>query len=429
MAAFIQERRDAKLKGDEHEGDKAGKYEYTAWIADAARRAHYLKIATHPIKFTHSAIKGATSAYYRPDDFSGYDEIGTHSVTTGFEKDFAIHDAKHLDVYAFLGVVVEGRCFLDWILDDDEDMASAMSDDSSVAKAMMASFKRVATNGESVVSHRYAKQVYWLVGDETIRDEEYHLLQPLFSSTLEHVVHRDIRNSRDAALSARGTTKNEATYSDHYTYPDLVKRIVGGSNKQNVSPLNKQRDGINYLFSSLPPKWNSRNRIKLLHVDSIFGSFRWFEDVSEILKSLADLLLPDPKPNRETREKREALEQALALHLALFGESIRLSEEPGWTRNPDCRLPLCEKIWLDPERIELPLQEADEYGDRELGTYLAGEWRDEVAGRFANWLNAQLHERGLKTVGDVEYRHWARQALRDVGWAAPARGGAAGGRA
>src|SRR5690625_7926798 len=101
------------------------------------------------------------------------------------------------------------------------------------------------------------------------------------------------------------------------------------------------------------------------------SAFRWFEDVPNLLKTLSDFLLSDPDQVKETREKREALEQALGQQLALFGQSIRLSQAPGWTRDEACRLPNCEKLWLDPARIGFALRETHENEEWNVYVYYA----------------------------------------------------------
>lgn len=45
ITAFIAERREAKLKGNDDE-EAAGKYEYAAWLADAARRVGQIQAVT-----------------------------------------------------------------------------------------------------------------------------------------------------------------------------------------------------------------------------------------------------------------------------------------------------------------------------------------------------------------------------------------------
>lgn len=421
ITAFIEERRDAKLKGGEEDGDTAGKYEYGVWLADAARRVSQIQAVTHVLKATHPDARGS-SLHRAPNTLPQHQEIGSHLLGDTFAED-VVGNAAALDVFKFLKIDVEGRRLLDWIQDGDTDLQMALSTDAETATAWMQAFASLVREEEQPVSHVMAKQLYWLAGQEPADDSQYHLLQPLFSSALAHATHFDIKQSfwdepNKSARKAKWDKKaNDAVFVD---YRNVVGRKLGGTKPQNISQLNSERGGVNYLLSSLPPHWHDRNRIKVLKVDSVLKSFLWFDDVKEQVAALSKFLLSDPEPNKETRETRESLEQALGQVLALFGDSIRLSQEPGWTRHPDCCLPLDEKLWLDPERAELPLRDTHESEDADFNAALTwGDWPDQVASRFANWLNAQLHRAGLTTVGDVEYRHWARQALIEADWPVP----------
>lgn len=442
IAGFIDARRETKLKGKESDAGAAAKYDYATWLADAASRAHNLRVVTHPIKFTHGAIKGASSVHIGTAGPVARKEIGTHSVMDELEEDFSITDAKHLDVYSFLKEPVEGKRILDWLRADDADLAAALNDDPVTAAALIESFKQVTRQDPNVVSHPLAKQAYWLEGEDPSDDDRYHLLQPMFSSSLEHAVHADIRSTRDAAFVARGTRKQKPTFDDHSTYPGLVARAMGGSNAQNVSPQNKVRGGVNYLLASLPQQaWKPREGASLLKLDSVFhetrGAFFAFGEVRQLLHELATFLKANPDPIMETRQHREGIEQAIAQELALFGATIRGRYEAGWTRDADCRLPLCEQLWLDPERTELPLREDPEHPhwrEDDLAfnrAYELGDWADEVATRFGLWVNGQLRKRSDKLValGEAEMRHFARQAILDVAWPIPLQRRATGARA
>jgi CRISPR-associated protein Csy1 len=433
IAGFIDARREAKLKGKEDDADAASKYDYATWLADAASRAYNLKVVTHPIKFTHSGIKGASSIHVGAARHSSKPlEIGTHSVALLVE-DFAISDAKHLDVYSLLKEVVDGKRLLDWLRDGNADLAAALNEDRIAATALMEAFKQVLEPDEKVTSHPLAKQIYWLMdGKDPSDDGQYHLLQPMFSSSLEHAVHEDIRAVRDAGFSARGTRKQKPTFADHATYPGLVVRTLGGSNAQNVSPQNKVRGGVNYLLSSLPPPaWKPRGGVNLLKIDSVFdekrGALNGFGGMRELLRTLADFLKKSPDPTMDTRTRRETIEQAVGAELAMFGVAIRGNDAAGWTRDDACSLPLCEQLWLDPDRTELPERNDPEHPhwqelDRAFNeAYERGDWADEVAGRFGRWVNQQLRNRSDKLValGEAEMRHFARQAILDVAWPIP----------
>ncbi|MEY2117075.1 MULTISPECIES: type I-F CRISPR-associated protein Csy1 [Rhodanobacter] len=431
ITGFIEARREAKLKGKDDDADTASKYDYATWLADAASRAHNLRVVTHPIKFTHSGIKGASSVHMGTAELTARDEIGTHSLAVQ-QFDFAISDAKHLDVYSFLKEVVDGKRLLEWLHEDDADLTNALDDNPAAAAALMKSFRQVLQPDDKLVSSTLAKQIYWLKGEDPTDDGQYHLLQPMFSSSLEQVVHEDIRSVREGAFAARGTRKQKPTFADHSTYLDLVARTIGGSNAQNVSPQNKARGGVNYLLASLPPPaWKPRDGVNLFKLESVFddkrGAFILFEEVRQLVRGLADFLKANPDQNKETRERVTGFLQDIAEALSLFGADARARGGAGWTRNADFQLPPCEQLWLDPERTELPLRDDPEHPHwREDDVafnqaYQRGDWADEVAMRFGLWLNGQLRKRSdkLAMLGEAEMRHFARHAILDVAWPIP----------
>ncbi|MCA6059725.1 type I-F CRISPR-associated protein Csy1 [Thalassolituus sp. ST750PaO-4] len=421
ITAFIEERRDAKLKGNNTDIETAAKYEYTTWLADAARRVNQIQAVTHVLKATHPDARGS-SLHLAPNNLPQHREIGSHLLGDTFAEDI-VGNAAALDVFKFLKTEVEGKRLFDWMQEADADLQAALSADAGTAQEWMQAFSSLIRAESQPVSHVAAKQLYWLVGEEPTDNAEYQLLQPLFSSALAHKVHADIQAARfgeENKLARQARRENSAYDGSYHDYRGLVVRKLGGTKPQNISQLNSERGGVNYLLASLPPYWNTSDRIKVLNVDSVFHSFYFFDDVADLLKALSSLLLSDPDAVKATREKREALEQALGQQLALYGESIRLAQEPGWSRHNDCRLPQCQRLWLDPERIELPPREEHQAEDEQFNAaYQWGDWPDEITGYFANWLNAQLHKSGLKTVGDVEYKHWAKQAIVDAHWPVP----------
>lgn len=426
ITAFIDERRDAKLKGNDGDAEVMAKYEYTTWLADAARRVNQIQAVTHVLKATHPDARGS-SLHLTPNNLPQHHEIGSHLLGDAFAEDI-VGNAAALDVFKFLKTEVEGKRLFDWMQASDSDLQAALSEDAEIAREWMQAFSSLIRAETQPTSHVAAKQLYWLVGEEPSDNADYQLLQPLFSSALAHTVHADIQAVRfgeENKLARQARRENSAYDGSYHDYRGLVVRKLGGTKPQNISQLNSERGGVNYLLASLPPHWNASGRIKVLNVDSVFHSFYFFDDVADLLKALSSLLLSDPEAVKATREKREALEQALGQQLALYGDSIRLSQEPGWSRHADCRLPQCQRIWLDFERIGLEDHQAE---DQQFNAaYQWGDWPDEVAGYFANWLNTQLHKAGLKTVGDVEYKHWAKQAVIEAHWPVPQQRRAPGG--
>lgn len=428
---FIEARKEAKMKGKD-DPEVAAKYAYSTWISEAARLATQLQVVTHVLKATHPDAKG-TSLNVDPKNLTPHAEIGSHSLGEEFANDVA-GNAAAMYVSSFLQIVVEGRTLLEWMQTRDPDLQRALSNDSETAQAWMQSFAGLIREEQQPSSHPLAKQIYWLTGDEPSDDSQYLLLQPLFASSLAHAVHAEIQDSRfgEANKLARQAYRQRKAHEKPYRdYPGLVVRKLGGTKPQNISQLNSERGGMNYLLDSSPPSWIGSRTLKLFGTESAFHAFRWFDNVNHLLKSLQELLKAHPNPNLETRQRRGAIEKRLGQQLARFGAAVRGSQSPGWTRDTKCRLPLCEQLWLDSERTELAIR-ADEHAEDDIEFNRAfdlGDWPDEVAQRFGAWLNDRLRTAGINTVGDSELRHWASQAIIETLWPIPvqrqARGGAA----
>lgn len=436
IAGFIEARREDKLKGKEDDAETASKYEYRTWLANAARRVGQIQAVTHVLKATHPDARG-TSLHVAPCKLPQHAEIGSHLLGDDFAAD-VVGNAAALDVFKFLKIEVDGRRLLDWMQAGDPDLKAALSDDQGTAAAWMSGFASLLRPDAEPATHPMAKQLYWLVGDEPHEDSQYHLLQPLFSSSLAHAVHADIQEARfgETNQKARQAFRDKVPSAVHYRdYRNLVARKLGGTKPQNISQLNSERRGMNYLLPSLPPPaWQPRG-MHLLKQDSAFDHLLRFGGMRELVRTLIGFLKSDPEPTMETRNHRETIEQAIGQELAMFGVAVRGRHDPGWTRDPDCQLPQCERLWLDPDRADLPLRDAAEApkgraDDEAFKTdYERGDWVDEVAERFGNWLNSRLRDAGLVTVALPERNHWASLAILDVAWPVPmqrrARGGAA----
>ncbi len=433
---FIEARREAKLKGKEEDADTdaASKYEYGTWLADAARRVGQIQAVTHVLKATHPDARGS-SLHVPPHTLPRHPEIGSHVLGTDFAED-VVGNAAALDVFKFLKIEVDGRRLLDWMQTGDVDLRDALHADAATAQEWMKAFSALVRSDRKPGSHEAAKQLYWLAEGSANDDAGYHLLQPMFSSSLAHAVHADIQDARfgeDNKAARQAFRAREAHAAPYRDYRNLVVRKLGGTKPQNVSQLNSERGGVNYLLASLPPSWDTGQPQKLLNQTSAMDRLSWFPGVRDTVKQLAEFLLSDPPPTEPTRRHRSALEQELGMQLAIFAVEAQVRFEPGWTRSEHCTLPLHQQVWLDPERVELDPREAPEEAAEDaafIAAWVAGHWADEVAGDFANWVNARLHAAGLTSVGDAEYQHWARQAIVDATWPVPRqRRAAQGGKA
>jgi len=412
IADFIIERKEAKLKDADGDAAQAAKYDYSTWLADAARRVAQIQAVTHVLKATHPDARGS-SLHIPPDSLPQHAEIGTHVLGDHYADDI-VGNAAALDVYKFLKREIDGKRLLDWFLVNDADLLAALDNDEATALEWASAFKSLIRPATNLASHGLAKQVYWCVSDEPTDDAGFHLLQPLFASTLAHAVHQDIQSARFGETNklARQAKRKEEPHDGVYRdYRNLVMRKLGGTKPQNISQLNSDRGGVNYLLASLPPIWDQDRPRNFLLVDSALKRFRHFAGVREQLQALCTLLESDPAAIKETRDQRKKIEQEIARSLAAFGLATRELFEPGWSRNPDCKLPLCEQLWLDPDRIDLPLREDHIEEDQAfIAAFAWKDWPEQVAQGFGLWLNAILRERKLP-VGDVEQAHWAKQAI------------------
>ncbi|ODT91677.1 MAG: type I-F CRISPR-associated protein Csy1 [Rhodanobacter sp. SCN 67-45] len=439
IAGFIDARREAKLKGKEDDAEAASKYDYAGWLADAARRVGQIQAVTHVLKATHPDARGS-SLHVEPSALPQHAEVGSHLLGTDYAED-VVGNAAAAHFYTFLSLQIEGRHLFDWMQAGDIDLQAALSEDADEARHWMQAFAALMRSDTQPTTHPMAKQLYWLAGDAPQDDSHYHLLQPMFPSSLVHFVHNhvhDARFSEEGKVSRQSKREGEPG-NDFSEFVGTVERHLGAppkpTNKSkhlNISHLNAERLGRNYLLSSLPPPaWKSREFANLLKLDSVFddphAALKRFGGIRELLNTLADFLRKNPEPVMETRQHRELIEQAIGQELATFGAAIRGSQPAGWSREDSCRLPLCERLWLDPDRTELeprndpehPHWQADDLAFN--AAYEHGDWADEVAGRFGRWLNDGLRKRTDKLVmlGEAEMRHFARQAILDVAWPIP----------
>lgn len=366
------------------------------WIADAARRVAQIQQVSHAIKFTHPSADGS-SLFSAGNRTAGPLEVGSHTLTE-LPPD-VVGNAAALDVYGFLRLAIDGRTLLDRAVARDPALAKALSDDDAQASRWMASFAALPEPRGLPTSHTLAKQMYWPTGDGT-----YHLLAPLFASSLANVVHKRLADDRfsDVAKEAREARRASVDHGNGYRdYPHLAIQSFGGSKPQNISQLNSERRGENYLLASMPPVWKSATIRLPLNTETVFTADRYFADrpeVRRITKALREFLrrVADAGNNVRIRNMRRQLVADLCDQALLFAGELR-EQEPGWSARADCHLNLAEQCWLDSARA---------LTDEDFAIqYRRGTWKDDVCLRFGNWLNARL-QTDRASFGAAEAFEW-----------------------
>jgi CRISPR-associated protein Csy1 len=408
IADFLKKRLEDKLEKSPDDDSKRAELHQqfvpAIWLEDAARRVKQIQAVTHSLKPIHPDAKGS-SLYSPPQAQPALQVVGSHCLGEDFASD-VVGNAAALDVYKLLKLEHQGRSLLALAAAHDGDLVAALSDDVAQAEGWIDAFSGLTEPRGRVASHTLAKQLYWLIGNDPHDDGSFHLLAPLYASSLAHRVYQALQDDRfsDEATAAR-TAKKENEFSERPVreYPQLAIQKLGGTKPQNISQLNSERRGDNLLFASLPPIWRSSGLKPLLGTDSMFRRYGGRVEVKKMVKALLAFLKSDPTGNRETRECRAEWVDGLIDEFLQFSAELQ-SLPPGWSQSPECHLSNSEKHWLDPEGVEQELASD--------GLPLSADTTERVSVLFANWLNAQL--RDPLPMGDPEYLEWRNRIYEQI---------------
>jgi CRISPR-associated protein Csy1 len=403
IAQFLQDRLQAKLDKlnageDEAYSKLLETYQPQTWIANAAHRVEQIQQVSHALKYTHPDARGS-SLNSAGNLYAGELVIGTHLIGNGKSPD-VVGNAAALDVYKFLHLTFDGQTLLERAIANDPALASAFSDNAEMAREWMNAFAALAQPKGQPASHTLAKQIYW-----PLECGGYHLLAPLFPSTLADAIWHTVREGRfsDAAKAAREAHRADQPHPCGYREcPNLTLQKFGGSKPQNISQLNSERYGENYLIASLPPIWKSQGMRPPLHVDSVFdGPFSGRTNVRKQVDELRKFLVSvqERTNNKDIREKFDEMLTILCDELLNYAATLH-DLSPGWTQSPDCRINEDEQYWLDPGRAESDAKFA--------ARRICADWQDGIVKRFGNWLNSNFGiEKKKLRFDQYAVDHWA----------------------
>lgn len=417
IADFLKKRLDDKLdkiKDDQEDAESRRaelhlQHQPSTWLADAARRVAQIQAVTHSLKPIHPDARG-TNLYKPPSEMTPLDLVGSHCLGGDFAGD-VVGNAAALDVYKFLKLDYQGSSLLDLVQAKDADLAAAISSDPTKAQSWVEAFAGLTLARGRLASHTLAKQLYWPVGADPHDDRSYHLLAPLYASALAHRVWQQIQDDRysEAAKAAR-QARNDSEWSDRPVreYPQLAVQQLGGTKPQNISQLNSERHGNNYLLASRPPDWRSIDLKPLHGTETMFRRYERRDEVRQTIKNLVLFLKADPVRNVETRQRRAELIDGLIDELLQFAAEVR-TLDPGWSQVQECWLGAAERHWLDPEGVKAACQAS--------GQALPNDTGELISAAFANWLNGRLragNARDPLPVGDPEFLEWRGRMLEQI---------------
>jgi len=370
------------------------KYEVRTWLTDAASRAGQISLVTHALKYTHSDAKGSST--FCTETLPDAQTLSTSTLVQPAID--AVGNAAALDVARLLQAEHEGDSLVSALQRGDNSALEALADNPEQLSQWLTGFRQVFTSNQ-LSSHKLAKQVYF-----PLQNGGYHLLSPLYSSSLSQALYQRIYEVRfsDQAKAIRRAQKDNLWHEQPaISYPNLAVQKMGGTKPQNISSLNNSRSGRSYLLSCAPPQWYSSEKSPSHHSSIFRPSGEADHHTRTILAQMQRFLLSVKavSNNREIRHQRlRYLDQSID-QLFFYVSSVQ-NLSPGWSA--ESKLKRVQQLWLDPYRAK-----TDAIFRAELE---AGAWQQAIADEFSRWLNRRLKHESL-ILGETERREWAKAEL------------------
>lgn len=381
------------------------KFEIRHWLSDAAIRAKQINLVTHAIKFTHSDAKGS-SVFLAT---TGADSPYLSTATLRHPAIDAVGNAAALDVAKLLQMEHQSGSLIAHLHRGDFSPLAALAESEQQLQQWVSGFLEVFAD-KHPASHKRAKQLYFPVAENA-----YHLLSPLFSSSLTHAMHQRLSDARfsEAAKEINTAVKNGKWHpASKISYRNTAVQTMGGTKPQNVSYLNSVRGGRTWLLSCAPPSWKTQPKPPAKH-KSIFHEHSEFSFAARVeIAEMREYLLSVQQLSNtvEIRQRRLAHTDKIIDALFNYVAGIQqLAVQPGWSGQADCLLKRSQQLWLDPGRAA---SDTAFRSEREHGG-----WQNEIATDFGLWLNRRLQHEKMK-FAEVERREWSslplfKQRLRE----------------
>lgn len=369
------------------------RYETRNWLTDAVNRIGQISSATHVAKFAHGDSK-SSSVISEATENEGY--LSTATILNpciDFTGNAAVFDVANL-----LKTEVEGDSLLACLQRGDSSVLAELTEDDEQLAYWMTGFTSVLI-AKPPASHKLAKQIYIPV------EGGYHLLGPLFSSSLAQILHNKLLALRfsEESKEIRAAYKAGTWHPKPLVkFPNLAVMDFCSAKPQTRSLLNVARNGRVWLLSSASPQWETQDKPPVA-LKTLFGQGPYERATRMLRRRLIQLLVSAGESNNYAiRQQRDRYIDELIDPLFNIAADIQRREWAGWTADEKCQLKPHQQLWLDPRRAK-----NDEvfFNEREKG-----DWQDAVANDFALWLNSHLRRAELK-VGETERREWQTQPL------------------
>lgn len=367
------------------------KFKPSIWLSDAAIRAKQISFVSHPLKFTNTDAKGSSFYAVKSKDESDENYLTTAALIN--PRIDVVGNAAALDVASLLQLKVDSISLADLIAQDDMSALQPLAENAAQLEDWRHGFKQALVD-KDIRSHVLAKQLYF-----PIAENNYHLISPLYASSLSQSIYQRISDSRytDAAKETR-KLKKEGKFSTAITvdFLSVAVQTFGGTKPQNVSKLNSSRGGKSFLLSCQAPTWGKRMLPPSTHKNSFWQEYgrRAWRTAKELKSFLLKIVELDSTERR--RDKRaDLVDELVDILLQYAAEVQNLTEHTGWSEKS--KLSRAEQLWLDPLRQDVQFRTERK----------SKNWQQDIANQFASWLNYQLKDDKL-TMNDAVYHVWSK---------------------
>ncbi|MFA3792573.1 type I-F CRISPR-associated protein Csy1 [Aliiglaciecola sp. SL4] len=380
-------------------------YKPVVWLTDAARRAKQISLATHAAKFTHSDAKASSILVSQP--YTDTQTVNNRYLVTASLTNKAIDavgNAAALDVAKLLNITVNGESLIAQLQQNHAQALSTFTDNAELYQTWVDGFK-LALGDEKLSSHNLSKQLYFPIKSES-NDLRYHLLCPLFSSALAHNLHKKVTETRFGDSKSIRDARRTYKYDERMdiSFPNTAVQTFGGSKPQNISQLNSERYGQNFLLNAAPPTFTAQvkppiNNTSLFNRQLTYKVSGYLRDFKAFLSKLK------PEDNNfKVRYKRDYHFILPILDQLMIHAANIQSLPAGWASESHCQLKHAHAFWLDVYNPTESFQREREKLD----------WQAVIAADFASWLIKQLKNDEKYRLGDIEHAYFSKVCLHQL---------------
>ena len=369
------------------------------WLTNYSVKAKDISFASHVGKLTHSSSKSSSILDVSEEVKNTY--LTTNSLNK-IEIDTASSNAASLPIADILKITVDGISVLDCLKNNDTSLFKNLTDDNALIDTWCEHLKQ-AYDSSIKQSYFLAKQIYF-----PIKNNKYHLLMPLTSSSLVHELHLEHKKYWNEDQEEARKKKSSKKYSAVITcnYPNKAYVHVTGSNHSNASSLNGKRGGRISLLPTMPPQWQSiipsyENKTDVFDRSLSFVLKAEMNDLKKYLVLIKNksLSISEPKRNAVVINKLSAI----ASNFFSYIEQINLrTATKNWT--VAAKLPIEQQLLFEYQRDD----------DKALAAKQNKQWMTTLSKRYARWLNNQLKDKGMLPLTLIHEAVWADAFLIEL---------------